>query len=175
MFPKTFSSTRLLLRPVKAEDAEAVFNGYAQDSEVTRFLTWRPHASIEETHSFIQSSLIAEQSCTYAVLLKAKYEVVGVLDLRAPTDTRFELGYALGRQFWGIGLMTEALIEVVEWALRQPNIWRIGAVADVENVGSIRSMEKAGLKQEGILRRWLTHPNIGPDPRDCVSLAAVRN
>lgn len=174
MFPKTFSSTRLLLRPVKAEDAEAVFNGDARDPEVTRFLTWRPHVSIEETHSFIQSSLTAEQSCTYAVLLKASYELVGVLELRAPNNTRFELGYALGRKFWGNGLMTEALTEVVRWALRQPNTWRVGAVTDVENVGSIRSMENAGLQQEGTLRRWLVHPNICPNPHDCVSLGAVK-
>lgn len=174
MFPKTISTPRLLLRPIEFEDAEAVFYGYARDSEVTRFLTWRPHASIEDTQSFIESSLVAERSCTYVVLLKTTGEVVGSLDLRAPTETRFEVGYALARQYWGIGLMTEALTKVVEWALHQPNTWRIGAVADVENGSSIRVMEKAGLKREGILCRWLNHPNISLNPRDCVSFAATR-
>jgi len=70
--------------------------------------------------------------------------------------------------------MTEALIEITSWALNEPSIWRISAVADTENIGSIRVMEKAGLQREGVLRRWLVHPNISDDPRDCVSFAATR-
>jgi RimJ/RimL family protein N-acetyltransferase len=70
--------------------------------------------------------------------------------------------------------MTEALIEVVHWALRQPAIFRIGAVCDVENIGSARVMEKARLLREGVLRRWLVHPNIRDKSRDCFSYARVR-
>ena len=70
--------------------------------------------------------------------------------------------------------MTEALVEVVAWALRHPSIWRIGDVCDVENVGSARVMEKAGLEREGLLRRWCVHPNLGETPRDCFSYAKVR-
>jgi [ribosomal protein S5]-alanine N-acetyltransferase len=70
--------------------------------------------------------------------------------------------------------MTEALTEVVSWALQQPSIFRIGAVCDVENIASARVMEKAGLLREGLLRRWLVHPNVGDDPRDCWSYARVR-
>ena len=54
--------------------------------------------------------------------------------------------------------MTEALTEIVRWALAQPAIFRIGAVCDVENVRSARVMEKAGLIREGVLRRFLIHP-----------------
>jgi ribosomal-protein-alanine N-acetyltransferase len=70
--------------------------------------------------------------------------------------------------------MTEVLTEVVNWALQQPSIFRIGAVCDVENVGSARVMEKAGLVREGLLRRWLMHPNVSDEPRDCLSYARVR-
>jgi Acetyltransferase (GNAT) domain len=70
--------------------------------------------------------------------------------------------------------MTEVLAEVVNWALRQPSAFRIGAVCDVENIGSARVMEKAGLVREGLLRRWLIHPNVGNEPRDCFSYARVR-
>ena len=106
--------------------------------------------------------------------LQVTGEVVGVFDLRTPSKTRVEFGYALARLYWGQGLMTEALTKVAGWALRQPSIWRIGAVADIENIGSMRVMEKTGLKREGVLRRWLVHPNTSPDPRDCVSFAATR-
>ena len=58
--------------------------------------------------------------------------------------------------------------------MRQPSIFRIGALCDVENIGSARVMEKAGLVREGILRRWLMHHNVSDEPRDCLSYARVR-
>jgi ribosomal-protein-alanine N-acetyltransferase len=58
--------------------------------------------------------------------------------------------------------------------LRQESVFRIGAVCDVENIGSARVMEKAGLVREGLSRRWLVHPNISDEPRDCFSYAIVR-
>jgi [ribosomal protein S5]-alanine N-acetyltransferase len=70
--------------------------------------------------------------------------------------------------------MTETLALVAAWAMRQDGIWRIGAVCDVENRASARVMEKAGLEREGILRRWIIHPNVSSEPRDCFSYAMVR-
>ena len=70
--------------------------------------------------------------------------------------------------------MTEALSEIVAWSLRQDGVWRVGAICDVENHASARVMEKAGLVREGVLKRWLVHPNLGPEPRDCFSYAIVR-
>jgi RimJ/RimL family protein N-acetyltransferase len=66
------------------------------------------------------------------------------------------------------------LTEIVQWALAQPLVFRIGAVCDVDNIGSARVMEKAGLVREGLLRRWLIHPTIGNQPRDCFVYARVR-
>jgi ribosomal-protein-alanine N-acetyltransferase len=58
--------------------------------------------------------------------------------------------------------------------MRQPAVFRISAVCDVDNIGSARVMEKADLVREGVLRRWLVHPNISDQPRDCFSYARVR-
>jgi [ribosomal protein S5]-alanine N-acetyltransferase len=69
--------------------------------------------------------------------------------------------------------MTEVLTEVVNWTLQQPSIFR-SALCDVENISSARVMEKAGLVREGLLRRWLMHPNVSDEPRDCLSYARVR-
>lgn len=174
MFPESFSTTRLTLRPVQIDDAQAIFDRYAQDPEVTRFLTWRPHESLEDSRAYVEMCLKAESSRVYMMILQSSGQAIGALDLRKSGNSKLEYGCVLARSFWGQGLMTEALVEVVDWALRQSSIWRIGAVADVENVGSIRVMQKAGLQQEGVLRRWLTHPNISDVPRDCLSFARTR-
>lgn len=174
MFPDTFQTSRLILRPVGMGDAAAIFDGYAQDAEVSRYMTWQPHTAIEHTEIYVQACLKASTYRTYVLVQLATNEVVGSFDLRRTGPTRLGYGYVLARPFWGMGLMTEALTEVVDWALRQPSIWRIGDVVDVENGASVRVMEKAGLEREGLLRRWGTHPNTGDAPRDCFSYSKVR-
>jgi ribosomal-protein-alanine N-acetyltransferase len=141
---------------------------------VTRYLTWYPHASMDQTERYVQMCLAAASSRAYMLVLKATGQVIGVFDLRKTGQAKLDYGFALARPFWGQGLMPEALTEVVAWALRQPSIWRIGGAADVDNRGSIRVMEKAGLRREGVFRKWLIHPNIGAVPRDCVVFSKTR-
>jgi ribosomal-protein-alanine N-acetyltransferase len=174
MFPAEFHTARLDLWPIGPGDARAIFDGYAQDPEVSRYLTWRPHAAIEQTERYIQSCLEATGSRTYVLVHRSATEVIGAFDLRDAGPARLGYGYVLARPFWGQGLMTEALAHLALWALRQPTIWRIGDVVDVDNGASARVMEKAGFAREGLLRRWSIHPNTGSVPRDCFSYAKVR-
>lgn len=174
MFPDALETARLVLRPMQEDDAQAIFDAYGQDPEVTRYLTWRPVERIEQTRSFVQMSLQSQTSRSYMLTPKTSGEVIGSFDLRRAGHGRLEFGYVLARPHWGKGLMTEVLSRVVDWALSQSSIWRIGAVADVDNVGSMRVMEKVGLQREGVLRRWLIHPNVDEAPRDCVSFARTR-
>lgn len=174
MFPDRFETPRLTLRPVEADDAAAVFEGYAQDPAASHFLTWRPHASIADTRAFIADCLAVSSPRVYALLERERGRLIGSLDLRREAPHRIGFGYVLARPWWGRGLMSEALSEVVAWSLRQDGVWRVGAVCDVENLASARVMEKAGLAREGVLRRWMVAPNLGPEPRDCFSYAVVR-
>ncbi len=174
MFPDSFQTARLLLRPLGIGDVQAIHDGYAQDPEVSRYLTWRPHTSIDQTAAYVQSCVRATTYRTYALIEQRTKQLVGAFDLRDTGLARVGYGYVLARPFWGNGLMTEALTEVVNWALRQPSIWRVGDVVDVDNVASARVMEKAGLECEGLLRRWGNHPNVADSPRDCFSFAKVR-
>jgi ribosomal-protein-alanine N-acetyltransferase len=195
MFPDTFHTARLTLRPIAPDDAVPIFNTYAQDQEVTRFLTWKPHRHISDTQAYIAQCaasppdaartyvLVPRAAATHATpildapILDAPIlgaPILGAIDLRLADRHRVGFGYVLARPHWGKGYMTEALREVVTWALAQPRIFRIGSVCDTENAGSRRVMEKAGLTQDGLLRRWLVHPNISERPRDCFSYANVR-
>jgi RimJ/RimL family protein N-acetyltransferase len=72
--------------------------------------------------------------------------------------------------FWrgirGVRLMTVAHQAVAHHVLQQPEIYRIGAVCDGDNIASARVLEKAGMQREGMLRRFIRHPNVSEQPRD---------
>jgi ribosomal-protein-alanine N-acetyltransferase len=174
MFPGTFPTPRLLLRPIAPDDAAAIFDAYAQDPEVTRYLVWRPHQRLADTQAYIAHCLTAQTSRTYVLTGRQDKVIRGAIDIRQPTPHRLEFGYVLARPHWGRGLMTETLQAIVHWALAQPAIFRIGAVCDIDNIASARVMEKAGLTHEGLLRRWMIHPNISDEPRDCLAYGAAR-
>jgi RimJ/RimL family protein N-acetyltransferase len=70
--------------------------------------------------------------------------------------------------------MTEAARVVVEWALSCPDVYRVWATCDVDNVASARLLEAVGMQREGVLRRWLVHPNVGDAPRDALCYALVK-
>jgi RimJ/RimL family protein N-acetyltransferase len=85
------------------------------------------------------------------------------------------VGYVIARAEWGKGYATEALRAVIEDGLAQPEITRVAAVCDVENLASARVMEKASMVKEGILVRHMVHPNISDEPRDVYSYSNTRS
>src|SRR6516225_8451195 len=155
---------------------DAIFDSYAQDEKVARYLIWRPHRSRSETQAYVNRCIAtpSEVERTYMLVSREDNVVRGAFALRQRAPHRLDCGYVLARRWWRRGLMTEVLIEVTVWALRQPSVFRVGAVCDVENIGSARVLERSGFVREGLLRRWLLHPNISDEPRDCYSYARVR-
>jgi RimJ/RimL family protein N-acetyltransferase len=174
MLPDTLHTPRLILRPLAPADAPTIFESYGRDPEVTRFTTWAPHASVADTLAFVTACAAdaPETARTYAVCDRADGGLRGTFNLRRAMA--HHLIYALARRWWGQGLMTEVLTAAVDWTFADPRHFRISAVCDVENVGSARVMEKAGLVREGVLRRWLVHPCLSDQPRDCLLYAKVR-
>ncbi|BBK32443.1 RimJ/RimL family protein N-acetyltransferase [Stella humosa] len=177
-FPEEIRTDRLVLRRPGEADAEAIFAGYGRDPEVSRYLTWRPHRSIDDTRAYIAwlaQNWAAGTHRTYVIDAPARM-CAGGIDLRIADEGRSVVfGYVLRRDLWGLGLMTEALSACVELALAQPGVWRAWAYCDIDNPASGRVMEKAGMTFEGILRCWSLHPNVDPVvPRDCRVYAKVR-
>ena len=76
------------------------------------------------------------------------------------------IAFHLSRSEWGRGYVTEATLTLIDWAIGQPQVVRIWTVVDVDNVASIRVLEKVGMIREGLLKRWSIHPNVSPEPRD---------
>ena len=174
--PENIETERLALRAPTLANAAAIFNSYAQDTEVTRYLIWQPHKNIQETEGFLSDCIAAWGGHTrfpYIIMLKGSGEVIGMIEIRI-NGFKADVGYVLSRQHWGKGIATEALRSLVEWALRQESMYRVWALCDVDNLASVRVLEKVGMQREGVLRRQMIHPNISNEPRDCYCYAAVK-
>jgi ribosomal-protein-alanine N-acetyltransferase len=174
--PEQIETERLILRKPRMEDAPAIHTGYAQDPEVTRYLTWRPNKDLKETHHFVELGLKLwdeGSAYSYAITLKGSDSVIGMIAMH-PDGFKVGIGYVLASPYWGKGYMTEAARAVTNWLLAQPDIFRVFATCDVENPASARVMEKVGMVREGILRRNSIHPNVGDEPRDSYIYAIVK-
>ena len=174
--PERIETERLVLRKPRMEDAPVIFEAYAQDPVVTRYLVWRPHKHVGETKDFLKRCLDVWEKGTnfpYALMLKENNQLIGMLEIHAK-DFIVEIGYGMARSHWSKGYMTEALRTVIDWAFTQPEIFRAQAICDIENIGSARVMEKVDMEREGLLRRYVLHPNISDEPRDAYLYAIVK-
>jgi ribosomal-protein-alanine N-acetyltransferase len=174
--PERMETERLILRTPQFEDAHAMFERWAQDSEVTRYLTWRPHVRFEESQAAIARAISAWESGSrfpYMIALQETNDVIGMIDPRIE-GPKVGIGYVIGRAYWGNGYMPEATRAMIEWFFQQPTIYCIYATTDVENVASQRVLRKAGMQCEGILRKYIIHPNISEIPRDSYMFAVVK-
>lgn len=174
--PQVWETDRLRLRRPMMTDAEEIFRQYARDPEVTKYLTWRPNREVEETRAFLRACLVAWEegkSFQWAIVRKEDDRFLGMIALRVDGH-KLEMGYVLAKSHWGKGYMTEAVTALIDWALKQEEIYRVWAVCDVENRASARVLEKAGMKCEGILRRWTVHPTRSEEPRDSYCYSITR-
>ncbi len=174
--PERLFTPRLTLRKPLREDAPRIFGTYAQDPDVTRYLAWRSHKSINETITFLELCLRnweGEHEFSWTIESRGSNELMGMIGIRVE-QTGVNVGYVLAARFWNQGFMSEAVQAVVDWALAQESVFRVWAVCDTENCASARVMEKAGMQREGTLRRWAVLPNIGNEPRDCFCYSRVK-
>jgi ribosomal-protein-alanine N-acetyltransferase len=174
--PQEILTARLRLRPPTEADAEQIFARYSQDPEVSRYVSWTPHRSIDETLTYLRR-IVADNGNgrSYGFLIFSRHsgELLGSVG-GAIEKHRMQFGYCLARDTWGHGFATEAARAFVDAAWELPALWRIQAFCDTENRASARVLEKIGLKHEGTLRRYLVLPNLGDTPRDVHCYAQVR-
>ena len=174
--PELILTERLILRKPRMEDAPAVFAGWVQDSDVTYFLTWLPHQNIGQTQSILRNAITAwdgDLRFPYMITLKENGAVIGMIDPRIE-GPKVGIGYVMNRVYQGKGHMTESIRAIIDWAFGQPSIYRVYATTDVENFASQRVLEKAGMQREGLLQKYIVHPNISDVPRDSYMYAIVR-
>ena len=174
--PAKWETRRLELRPATRAEATAAFASYTADPAVSRYMTWRPHRSIAETEQFLRRCEdVWEKRLAFpwSLRLKADGSFAGMLEAREKGHA-VDIGYVLAPRLWRRGLMSEAVAGLIDWAMASPDVFRVWAVCDVDNVASARLLESVGMQFEGMLRRWLIHPNVSDSPRDCLCFAIVK-
>lgn len=145
----TLETERLILRPFRLEDAQDMFYGWANDPEVTKYLTWNTHKDIEETKNILRlwiSEYEKPERLNFAIKLKDEGNLIGGIDVvgyLGGVGGTPVIGYNLSRKYWGNGYMTEVCRCVIEYLFSwgYPEI-RIDAMP--ENTASIRVIQKCG-------------------------------
>ena len=148
---------RVVLRPFTPGDAEAMFRNWASDGEVTRFLTWPPHASAEVSRYVLEKWYGQREdprSYQWAIELKELREPIGSIsatkvDDRTGTAT---VGYCIGRRWWGQGITAEALEAVIAFFFQEVGMNCVTACHDPRNPNSGKVMRKCGMTREGTWR-----------------------
>jgi ribosomal-protein-alanine N-acetyltransferase len=172
--PEVIDLARIRLRQPRLSDAEAIFE-FASDPEVTRYLSWRVCTSIEQITE--QTSRLGRRWVSgefeWVITLPGEDRAIGMASCYVDRHAA-DFGYFVSRSHWRNGYATEAAQGIVDWAISIPTIWRVWATCDVENLASVRVLEKVGLTLEGRLRRWAVRPNLSSEPRDVFVYSLVR-
>ena len=148
---------RLILRRVTIEDAKDMYDNWASDPEVTRFLTWPTHTDIEVTRYVVNLWVEGYKdgdNFNWVIEYKDTGKAIGAIAAVKVNEDIDEavIGYCLGRAFWGQGLMPEALKAVMDYLFDVAGMNRVAAYHAASNAKSGRVMQKAGMKYEGTLR-----------------------
>jgi ribosomal-protein-alanine N-acetyltransferase len=147
---------RLILRPFRESDVEAMYRNWASNDNVTRYLTWPTHTSTDITKSVIDlwvSQLEDKKNYQWCIEWKANQQAIGsisIVHIEEEIDS-VEVGYCIGEEYWRKRIASEAFQEVIRFLFEQVECNRIYARHDVNNPNSGKVMKKAGLLYEGTL------------------------
>jgi ribosomal-protein-alanine N-acetyltransferase len=149
---------RLLLRKFSVDDATAMYHNWASDPQVSKFLTWPTHESVDETRKVLSDwvKLYSDPSVYhYAIILKEIYEPIGsIAAVKIDEGTKScEIGYCIGQPWWGNGFTAEALQALVSFFLDTVGFLRVFARHDTNNPNSGKVMRKCNMTFEGIARQ----------------------
>ena len=154
---------RLILRPWEDADAEALYT-YASDPDVGPAAGWPVHTSVQMSREVIRDVLQAPE--TYAVVLRETGEPVGSIGLMEPrlqdiepTERALELGYWIGKPYWGRGLIPEAARALIDHAFADLGCDQLWCAYFEGNSKSARVQEKLGfaphhVEDHGHMEHW---------------------
>ncbi|MBP5445938.1 MAG: GNAT family N-acetyltransferase [Acholeplasmatales bacterium] len=155
-------TNRLIIRKITLDDAYDVYE-YAKNKKVGKDAGFKPHESVDETISIIETIL---KRSTYSIVLKEINKVIGTITLQQKLDDIYELGYSLGEEYWNKGIMTEAVKALVKYAFTELNAYEVDAGCFIDNIRSEKVLIKSGFKFMGIHEKdFLNYDNKYKDSK----------
>lgn len=155
----TLETERLHLRKLSYSDQADIFD-YAKNPEVAKHLLWDTHQSEFDTIQFL--NLVYEaynhnNAAPWGIELKTNNKIIGTAGFVnwAKDKNEMEIGYALAQQYWGKGIVTEAVKEIIKFGFEKLKLATITSRCNPVNIGSIKVLEKSGFTFNGVIKDQL--------------------
>lgn len=155
----TLETNRLILRRFKDGDGPAMYNNWASDDDVTKYLTWPAHENVEGTIALVKnwaSHYTEDDYYQWAITLKSNGDQpIGSIAVVRKDDSikMVHIGYCIGKKWWNQGVMSEALQALITYFFDVVGVNRIEARHDAQNPASGKVMLKCGMQYEGTMRQ----------------------
>jgi RimJ/RimL family protein N-acetyltransferase len=174
--PTTITTARLILRRPEAQDAAAIFARYSSDPEVTKYVGWPTHRSVDQTDIFLAFSdgqWGRWPAGPYLICARETAELLGGTGLAFETPERAMTGYVLAQDAWGRGYATECTKAMIEVA-RGCGVRELYAICHAQHAASAHVLEKCGFTLDRVLRQHSEFPNLTPGVASDVSRFELR-
>ncbi|XP_065859228.1 uncharacterized protein [Euphorbia lathyris] len=146
--------SRIRLRPFKLSDVDD-FLKWAIDDRVTRYLRWNSITTREEALQYLEKVAIPHPWRRSICFDDRSIGYISIWQYSGDDRCRAHLGYAVAADYWGKGIATVALKMAVSIVFDEiPELARLEALVETENMGSQRVVEKVGFMKEGLLRKY---------------------
>jgi [ribosomal protein S5]-alanine N-acetyltransferase len=152
-------TARLRMRKLSMRDAGDMFE-YASLPEVAEHVLWDYHRNISDSMHYLR--IVTQQyidgvPSPWGIVHKELGKLIGTIGFHiwSYPNGYAEAGYAISKDFWNLGIVTEAFTEIIRFGFENLNLNRIEATCKLPNLASERVMQKCNLKYEGIMRKRL--------------------
>lgn len=167
---RRLETERLILRPFRLDDAQAMYDNWAKDPQVTRYLSWRPHEDVNVSRELLRiwvNSYAFPEFYNWAIEVKEGSVLIGSIGVAEPKDSirMVSIGYCIGQAWWHQGYVSEALKRLLAFFFDQVGVNRIQACHEAANIHSGQVMEKCGMCYEGLMRQSIAKPDGLADGR----------
>jgi [ribosomal protein S5]-alanine N-acetyltransferase len=174
---RALETDRLILRKMCLDDTQSVFDHWLSDERVSDHRVSPAHKTVVDTKMRMEKIVNGYDSNEFyywGIVLKDGNDLIGEIDLYNfdPSTGNCEVSYSIGYDWWNKGYGTETLKAVVEFAFIHMNVHKLSAVHNTDHPASGRIMEKAGMKQEGVIRHMIR--NAKGEFKDCAVYGMLR-
>lgn len=148
---------RFFMREVKESDWNDV-HSYASQEIVSQYQPWGPNTE-KDTKEFVKQVIESSkhqprEQFVFALIFKENKKLIGAgeISVRDAVNRIGEIGYVVNPDYWGKGIATEVAKALLTFGFTELHLHRIYATCDPRNIGSLKVLEKAGMKLEGRMR-----------------------